>query len=194
MVPSLGLAPPAATSDRVVPLRVDLELTTAATARPVLNLWPLYLQDLAAYERRVPNPHGLLVDAPELDSWEAVGATQAAWWAHPRHLFPYLIRADGAPAGFALVAGGEWVPRPGFEWTVYEFFVVHAFRGTRAAATAARAAIARHHGRWEVCTWPTAARALRFWRRVLPSCTTAGVDEHELDHPFGRRVVFTFET
>lgn len=172
--------------------RVEVELTVEASARPIRNLFPLYLHDVASYEHKPPNRHGVLHDDDDVGSWDDVLAGQAAWWQKPGTLFPYLVRAGGAPAGFALIASGPYVPTADVDFCVYEFFVAHAWRGRDVAAQAVRACVARHPGRWEVMTWPTAARAIAFWRKALPACAADGVRESEEDTSWGRRVVFRF--
>ena len=173
--------------------RVELDLTTEAQARSILDLFPSYLREVRGYERRPPNRHGLPTDDEEIDNWDELLLGQAAWWTKPGLLFPYLIRVDGSPAGFHLIASGPHVPSPGVDFVVHEFFLAQAFRGTGAAAEAARQGIGRHRGAWEVATWPAAARSLAFWRKTLPDCAAREVRETEEDHPWGRRVVFRFE-
>ena len=62
-----------------------------------------------------------------------------------------------------------------------------------AGAEAFRKGLARHRGTWEVCTWPTAARAIAFWRKTLRTCVEGELQETEEDHAWGRRVVFRFD-
>lgn len=173
---------------------VTLELTTEADAAPLRNLFPLYLHDLAAYEPKPPNRHGILSDDDAVRTWGELMETNAAWWRRPGVLFPYLIRAGGAPAGFDLIATGPYVPTPGIDAVQHEFFVAQAFRGSGVAERAFRLGLERHPGRWEVATWPTAPRALAFWRRALARCAGADLRETlEEDHPWGPRVVWRFE-
>ena len=116
---------------------------------------------------------------------------QAAWWKAPEVLFPYLIRVDGVPAGFSFVASGPYVDDE-IDFVVYEFFVAHTWRGTDLAAWAAKEAIGRHRGRWEVCTWLTAPRARAFWRKTLPACASSPIEEAEGERSYGPRVIFRF--
>ena len=41
---------------------VELPLTSNADAQPIRNLYPLYLHDIASYEHKPPNRHGVLAD------------------------------------------------------------------------------------------------------------------------------------
>lgn len=168
----------------------ELLLTTAAQAGPIRNLWPLYVQDVSAYDGQRPNRHGVLVEDDTVRSWEA--GPGAPWWERPEHLFPYLVRVDGRAVGFHLIATGPYVPTPGVDFVVHEFFVARAHRGDGTAQRAAQRGIERHRGAWEVVTYPNAARPIAFWRRVLPLCATGPVTETEEDHPWGRKVVWRF--
>jgi len=174
-------------------LGVELELTTRETSLPIRNLYAPYRHDVAGYEHVPPNRHGVLTADDDARSWDEVLGADSAWWKQPGVLFPYLVRVDGVPAGFHLIATGAFVPTAGVDFVVHEFFVAHAWRGKGVAATAAEAGIARHRGNWEVVTWPTAPRAIAFWRKTLPACATGEVEEtREADHPWGERVAFRF--
>ena len=180
-------------SSRMRRPKVDLLLTNTKSAGPILNLYPLYLHDVAAYEGKPPNQHGVLSDGAER-TWDEVLDGQAGWWTNPGVLFPYLIRVDGMPAGFNLIASAPFAPTPGIDFVVHEFFVAHGWRGAGVAEDAAREGFDRHRGTWEVSTWPAAARALDFWRRTLSDCARDSLRESEEDdHPWGRRVVFRFD-
>ena len=172
---------------------VELLLTSKTDAQPIRNLYPLYLHDIASYEHKPPNRHGVLTDDDDFRTWDELLDRQAAWWEKPRVLFPYLIRVGGIPAGFNLIASGPYVPTAAIDFVQHEFFVAHTWRGTGVAAEAFRKGLARHRGTWEVCTWTTAPRAIAFWRKTLPTCTEGELQETEEDHPWGRRVVFRFD-
>ena len=173
--------------------KVELVLTSEDESHLILNLYPFYLPDIASYERILPNQYGLPVGDDSIRTWEELFLGQAAWWKTPGVLFPYLIRVDNVPAGFNLISSGPYVPSPGVDFVVHEFFLGQAWRGTGAAGEAARQGMARHRGIWEVATWPSAARSIAFWRKTVPTCTEGEVRETEEDHPWGRRVVFRFD-
>src|SRR5262245_58222434 len=75
----------------------------------VRNLYPLYLHDLSELGGTGPNRHGIL-EPEDVETLEAQGrlAYQASWWTRPGVLHPHLLRVDGQPAGFALVAGAPF--------------------------------------------------------------------------------------
>jgi len=172
---------------------LELLLTTAEDALPIHNLYPLYLHDISAYVGNAPNRHGVFDNSDDVRTWNDHMDSHRAWWSQPEHLFPYLVRVGGIPAGFNLIASGPYVPTEGVDFVVHEFFVAHAFRGSDVARQAAQLGIERHRGAWEVVTWPNAPRAIAFWRKTLPTCTGGEVLETEEDHPWGRRVVFRFD-
>src|SRR5690606_29504234 len=107
--------------------------------------------------------------------------------------FPYLILVDDAPAGFNLIAGKAALPKElQVDFVVHEFFILHAYRGSSVAQQAALEGFEKHKGLWEVVTYPTHVRAIKFWRRVIGQYTKDKFTEEELDHPWGRRVSFRF--
>lgn len=169
----------------------ELLLTTEEEAQPIRNLWPLYVHEVSEFDGQRPNRHGVISDSDDLRT--VADLSPGAWWSRPDCLFPYLIRVDGIAAGFNLIAGGPYAKTDGIDYTVHEFFVAHAFRADGTAVRAAREGIARHRGTWEVVTYPSSPRAIAFWRKTLPPCTTAPVQETEEDHALGRRVVFHFD-
>ena len=167
---------------------MHLELTTPESAGVIRNLWTLYLQDISAYSGAKPNAYGVLSDDPTANQCPGPGD----WWGQGEALRPYLIRVDGAPAGFSLIASGGFVPTEGIDHVVHEFFVAHAYRGTEVAGSAARESLRRHPGRWEIVTYPNAPGPQAFWRKTLPTCDLRDLRETEEDHPWGRKVVWRF--
>ena len=90
-------------------------------------------------------------------------------------LFPYLILVDGCPAGLNMVAARSRLPQEiDADFVVHGFFVLHAFRGKGVAERAATEGFDRHRGKWEVVTYPTHARSIAFWRRVVSSYRPGG--------------------
>lgn len=144
---------------------VDIELSTLSTARIIKNLYPLYLHDLSAFTAAAPNAHGVLA-GPAVTSFAEQVAFLDPWWQAPRSLFPFLIRVDELPAGFALVASGEYVEK-GLDCAMQEFFVAHPYRVQRIAERAALQVFARFPGKWEIRILGTNLRAAAFWTRVV---------------------------
>ncbi len=176
-------------------MKVELKITHDEVAYILQNLWPLYQHDLSKYETSlVPNRHGLLGADAKTKTLATHVEGLASWWKAPEALFPYLILVNGVPAGFNLIAARSRLPE-GIEadFVVHEFFVLHAYRGGSVAEQAAIEGFNRHPGKWEVVTWPTHQRAIRFWRRVIGNYASNGYSEEEVDHPWGRRVAFQFD-
>jgi aminoglycoside 6'-N-acetyltransferase I len=176
-------------------VNIEVKLSDDEDAYIIKNLWPLYQHDVSEFERTLlPNRHGLFGVDDSVTTLARHADGQDPWWTEPESLFPYLILVDGYPAGFNLVAARSRLP-DGIEadFIVHEFFVLHAYRGKGVAARAAIEGFNMHRGKWEVVTWPTHARAIAFWRRVVISYTSSGHSEQEVDHPWGRRVAWRFD-
>ncbi|WP_346779378.1 hypothetical protein [Paenibacillus brevis] len=75
------------------------------------------------------------------------------WWSKQSILFPYLIRVDEIPVGFALVASPPYTPH-GSDFYINEFFILRSYRGRGKVETAAVKVINNHHGAWELQTNP----------------------------------------
>ena len=176
-------------------MRVELRLSSGEDAHIIKNLWPLYQHDVSEFDPGlVPNRHGIFGADDGVTTLAEHAEAQDPWWRDPASLFPYLILADGIPAGFDLVAAQPRLPAGiDADFMVHEFFVLHAYRGKGVAARAALEGFDRHRGRWEIVTWPAHARAIAFWRRMVGSYAANGHSEEEVDHPWGRRVAFRFD-
>ena len=176
-------------------MKTTLTLSSNEDAHLIKNFWPLYVHDIAAYEPMQTNTHGLLGVGESIETIAQQCDELNTWWGDPKALFPHLIRIDGVPAGFNLVASRSRLPEGiDADFIVHEFFLTHSARSSGAAEGAAIAGFELHRGKWEVVTWPTHDRAIAFWRRVLGRYKEArNVSEAEVDHPFGRRVAFQFE-
>lgn len=176
-------------------MRVRLELSDPDKAHIIANLWPLYQHDVSRFDGSTPNRHGVFNDDESVVSLAQHAESLGPWWREARSLFPYLILADGAPAGFNLIASRSRLPEGvDADFAVHEFFVLHAYRGTRVGEQAAIEGFDRHRGRWEVVTHPTNARGIAFWRRVIRTYTSGRYSEGEVDHPWGRKVAFHFQS
>ena len=176
---------------------VQLKLSTQDDAHIIKNLWPLYQHEVSEFDGQRPNAHGLFGVDDSVTTLAEHGESQNAWWTDPKSLFPYLILADGHPAGFNLIAARSRLPEEfDVDFVVYEFFVLHAFRGHGVAERAALDGFARHPGKWEIVTYPSQARAISFWRKVVKQVVGMGSAETDAtervgDHPWGRKVIFT---
>ena len=128
---------------------VEIVAASVADKSVVRNLLELYLHDFSEMTRSDVDEHGRFGYA-YLDHY----------WTEPgRH--PFLIRADGGLAGFALV-------RSGTPHDMTEFFVLRKYRRSGVGLLAARALFAMFPGEWQVRQMTANTGATAFWRRAIP--------------------------
>ncbi len=175
-------------------MHVELKLADEKDARIMKNLFPLYLHDISEFEEIPVNRFGVI--GCDDDAVLASVRPEAAWWKNPNYLFPYLVLADGKPAGFSLVYCGPYLPEElvaqGIEFVIYGFFVLHAYRGTEVAERAAQLSIDNHPGSWEIVTYPESSRNIAFWKKTLNRHTQGQFKQEQIEHVWGPKVAFTF--
>ena len=175
-------------------MNVELKLSSADDSHIIKNLWPLYAHEVSEFDRALPNRHGVLSDDERVTSLALQGEGQNPWWREPEALFPYLVLADGQPAGFHLIAARSRLPKGiDADFVVHEFFVAHAYRGQAVAERAATAGFDQHRGQWEIVTYPNHPQAIAFWRKVVSHYASNRHSEHTVDHTWGRKVAFRFD-
>ena len=128
--------------------------------RPALeNLMQLYVYDWSELGGLDVRANGRFADYP-LD----------AYWRDDWH-HPFLIRAGGQLAGYALVAArSRLTDAPGVH-DMAEFFVMRGYRRKGVGRAAACAAFDRFPGRWEIRERDVNTAATAFWRRVVAHYT-----------------------
>lgn len=132
--------------------------------KPVFRrLLQLYLYDFTEFIDGDLNDHGEFA-YPYLDHYWAAASGETR--------VPYLVRADGKLAGFALVRRDGDGP-----WKMAEFFVLRGYRRAGVGARAASATFERHPGAWEVHEVRTNLPAQTFWRRVIGRFTSGAFEE-----------------
>jgi len=152
---------------------MDIGLERAGPERRTLleNLFQLYTHDFsehwAGQAQGELGEDGRFADYPYLDSY----------WAEPDR-DAWLIRADGALAGFALVNAFAHSGRP-TDFSVAEFFVARKYRRGGVGLGAATQLIQARPGQWEAAVVRANAGALPFWRRVAAAVSS---DVEEADH------------
>ncbi len=104
--------------------------------------------------------------------WGRTGARCV--WPSAWHGFPFLIKIDGHPAGFALVKRVSNSP-PIFD--MGEFFIARHYRRQRFGQRVAVALFDRFPGSWEVRELPGNIPAQIFWRRIVSDYTDGAFDE-----------------
>jgi len=176
-------------------MNVTIHLTDPETKFIINNLYPLYLHDLSEIWGWAPNKYGVFED-DETMSLHEQNKVFDIWWSKPSVLFPYLIKVEGIPAGFALVATPPYTPH-GSEFYLNEFFILRSFRGQGVAETAAVQVFDNHQGTWELQTNPeeTNKRAQSFWRRTIHHYTAQNYEEETIDTTNdGKKMIFRFES
>lgn len=108
------------------------------------------------------------------------------------HRHPFLMRADGRLAGFAIIDTRSRLTGDDGIRDMAEFFVARPLRGRGVGAAAACALFDRFGGRWEVRQTDRNAAALAFWRSVITAYTGGAFSESFHDSPAWRGPVQTF--
>ena len=145
----------------------------------VRNLFALYAHDMSAF---------VSLDVGD-DGAFAIPASVASYWSGPdaSERFPFLVRADGKLAGFALVR--RIVVNPD-TYDMGEFFILRKYRRSGIGRFVARTLFDRFAGAWEVRELPTNAAAQAFWRRIIGDYThDAFAEEQEFFAAHGRDFV-----
>jgi predicted acetyltransferase len=106
-----------------------------------------------------------VLEGPSSASLSEQAALLDVWWQAPGILFPFLIRVERLPAGFAFVASGKYVEQ-GIDASMQEFFLTHAYRRRGIAERAALKVLGGFPGRWEIRILESNLRARAFWTRV----------------------------
>lgn len=156
---------------------MDLDIIPAGPtdAATLQNLFQLYTHDFSEFwagtARGELSADGRFADYPLEPFFSRTG-----WRA-------LLLKAGGAPAGFALINdhahSGQAVQQ-----SMAEFFVVRKHRGQGLGGQVARRLISEAPGSWEIAVARKNAAALAFWRRVAADCATSdGVVELDLNGP-----------
>ncbi len=154
------------------------EIVDARDAQQVVrSLFALYIHDLSDMAG---------VDIQE-DGRFAMPPSLAQYWDGPEATlrFPFLIRADGALAGFALVRRIAADTRD-----MGEFFVLKKFRRAGVGRAAACTLFDRFPGNWEVRELTANTPAQGFWRRIIGDYTGCKFEERrEFFEAYGREFV-----
>lgn len=174
-------------------MKVTVHLTDPGTRFIINNLYPLYLHDLSEIWGWSPNAYGLFEDNSIL-TLEEQNKVFDIWWSEPSILFPYLIKVNDIPAGFALVATPPYTPH-GSDFYMNEFFLLRSYRGKGVAEAAAIQVFKMHKGSWEVQTHPAEInlRAQMFWRKAITHYTNGFFQEAAAETGNdGHKMIFTF--
>ena len=150
---------------------------------PVLaNLLELYAHDFSEFIDLKLGPEGRF-------GYEHL----PSYWREPgRH--PFLVKAGGHLAGFALVRRGSEVSDDADVWDVAEFFVVRGFRRLGVGTKAAHAVWRMFPGRWEVRVMNRNRKAKEFWARAVKDFVGEAVEPARFGTGEQDWCVFSFES
>jgi predicted acetyltransferase len=115
------------------------------------------------------------------------------YWTEADH-HPFLIRADGRLAGFALVAPTADFVAGATGHAIAEFFILRVWRRQGVGERAAQALFARFPGAWWVAQNVQNEPAQAFWRTVIDRYTGGRFDDQAPTSAGAGPVVQTFET
>ena len=139
----------------------------------IRNLARFYIYDMAEYTGWHFPPDGLFDSEDRFANYWNNAEPKHSW---PREWrgYPFLIRIDGHPAGFALVKRLSEEP---LRYDMGEFFVARQYRRNGIGQRAAVELFDRFPGDWEVREMPSNAAAQAFWRRVIADYTSGAFTE-----------------
>jgi len=173
-------------------VEIDVVLANEQNSNIIKNIYPLYLYDLSEVYGNVPNDYGIYEDEP-IKTLSEQYEVQHLWFEKPNLLLPFIIMVDGKPAGFDLVATGEYAPK-GMDYYVYEFFLLRPYRGKNISEIAAKQIFDKLSGRWGLYVAPTGKnpRAEKFWRKTIGNYTNGNFQENHGETFDGYKLIFTF--
>lgn len=154
------------------------------------NVWPLYVHEISGFDTdfyRLDESGRFVPDLVE--DWispvtPAVSLRAARSEGDPSGPFQraYVIALDGRPVGFVCVGVAPFAYMPeDADVSIAEFFVIHEVRGSETASRALRLLFERFSGSFQLSVIHDNARALRFWRRALPSLSVRDLEERRVE-------------
>lgn len=131
-------------------MSITADLATADETLILLDLWQLYMTDLATYRDSVIQADGRYRD----DRLRTYLAYDEHW--------SLLIRNRGEIVGFALVRKSK----PGTH-VIGEFFIKSEFRSSGVGGAAVKKILQNFVGNWEIPFQEENVKAANFWRRTI---------------------------
>lgn len=129
---------------------VTVDLAVSDETEILLDLWQLYMQDLAEFRDSEVQADGRYRD----DRLRTYLAYEDHW--------PFLIKSQGEIAGFALIRKSK--PDT---YLIGEFFIESEFRGTGISVLAVDQILQIFVGIWEIPFQTENSRAAIFWRKTI---------------------------
>jgi predicted acetyltransferase len=160
-------------------MKIELRQARAQDVPVLRRLMQLYLYDFAAIDDWTIGEDGLYGNI----------ATIEGFWTDPK-LTAFLVRTDGALAGFVLVHEVAYFAGAGTR-DIREFFVLRRHRRRGVGTEIARRVFDRFPGKWEVTQLTRNVEAQAFWRRVIGAYTGGRYEERP--RPDGHGVMQRFD-
>lgn len=156
--------------------RVTVHEATLADTSILRRLMQLYQYDFSEIEETDLDEHGVFAYR-YLDHY----------WTEPgRH--PFLVRADGQLAGFALVNAHTYLDDT--DQSLAEFFILRRYRRAGVGRSAAFEVFSQFSGLWEVRVTEANHTAQSFWHSVISAYIDSEPVVHR--HPQWEGVMFQF--
>jgi predicted acetyltransferase len=116
------------------------------------------------------------------------------YFEEPDRRFPFVVRANDHPAGFALVTRGSPVTQDPADLDIAEFFVMRPYRRSSVGRSAAFQLWDRMPGRWIVRVSEGNRRGLPFWRKIVAEYTNGLFSVRALPGTPSAWCVMTFQS
>jgi predicted acetyltransferase len=145
-------------------MRVEVEGAAKSEKATLHNLLQLYLHDMSEF---APGT----VDADGLFHYKFFDA----YWTESER-YPFFIRVDDSPAGFALIRRDQ-----DGRADVSEFFVMRGYRRRGVGSMAAKRLFDLFPGDWQVRQESANTGAQRFWREAISQYTGGDFEDLVLD-------------
>ena len=149
------------------PPEVSLEIANRQDEPVLANLLELYIHDLSE------------AFAVDIRADGRFGYNVGRYWNEPDRRYPFLIRANGRLAGFALIQRGSPATDDPADLDIAEFFVLRRHRRSGVGRLAARQLWDRMPGHWVVRVSNGNLPALPFWRAVIEDYTGGAFSEEQ---------------
>lgn len=151
----------------------------------IKNLITFYRYDLMPYVKSgdlgsCVNIHGVIDNGEGFRSHAEALKMWDIFWEKPNVLFPMLIEADDAAAGFALIASKPHCHRT-VDYRMNDFFVLNKFRRLGVARKAVFQIFDRFPGVWEITRLPDNLPAAGYWSKLVSEYTGGKYEAWDVD-------------
>jgi predicted acetyltransferase len=163
-------------------VQVEVIAATPEQEEVLGNLLELYIHDFSEFREVDLGPTGRF----------GYRSLPLYWIDLDRH--PFLIRADGNLAGFALVKRGSGVSGSKTVWDMAEFFVIRGYRRQSVGIEVTHRLWKRFPGLWEIRVMQSNVPGRQFWARAISVFTGKAVDPIAFEKDGECWQLFSFES